>query len=482
MNEPGEREGGHFRGLWQNWRIKLGAVLAVAFFLYLPSARYGLVSDDIRQILTNPLLTSWTYLPGYFSQRLWSQDDLIFHRVQTFSTYYRPLFLVWLRISRVVFGPTQPDWHIASIFAELVAIGCVFLLLLRLTESANGAMLGAALFAFHPIQTESVAWLSASSEVLLAIFLILTVYFFAACKSQVSFASLLFAAMAMFTKEVGIMAPLLIFAFAWTRAGLKEAAARTLPYLAVASVYLAFRVHALSGMGQASDAVMTPGTMVLTWPLVLLRYALHVVWPARLSLCYYVPLGTSIWPLLLLILAIAAIVWLLRFANRDVRFGAAWVAITLFPALELQYTTYHEYVHDRYFYSPMTGLALIAASLLAKVKFNVRTMAVAGVVLAALAAQTCRTLPIWKNDLSLFSRAFETSPNSPRVINDLAFSYLENDRPRDAFPLLKRLVDAEPTSAMANYNMACCYQELGNQRMAAYYFSISDRLFGTVIR
>jgi tetratricopeptide (TPR) repeat protein len=396
--------------------------------------------------------------------------------------YYRPLFLVWLRISQVVFGPPQPDWHIASIFLHLVAISCVFLLLLRLTESANGATLGAALFAVHPIQTESVAWLSASSDVLLAIFLVLTVYFFAAGKSQVSFASLLFAALAMLTKEVGIVAPLLVFAFAWTRSCLKEAAVRTLPYLAVASAYLAIRECALGGMVYATGADMTPRLVALTWPLVLLRYALHVVWPARLSFCYDVPIGTSIWPLLLLILAVAAIVWLLRFANRDVKFGAAWVAITLLPALELQYATYHEFVHDRYFYTPMAGLALIAASLLAKAKFDARTMTVAGVVLAALAAQTFRTLPIWRSDITLFSRAIETTPNSPMVLNDLAYSYIEYHRPLDALPLLKRLLDEHPDSPQANFNMARCYQELGNQQAAAYYYSISDRLFGRVVR
>ena len=455
-----------------NWMPRLGLILVFAFCLFLPSFSYQLVSDDTVQIEGNLRLTSWTYLPGYFMQNVWAHDPQFPH------TYYRPLFLVWLRISHMVFGPPQPDWHIASIFVHLVAIGCVFLLLLRLTESANGATLGAALFAVHPIQTESVAWLSASSDVLLAIFFVLTVYFFAASKSQISFASLLFAAMAMFTKEVGIMAPLLVFAFAWTRTGLKEAAVRTLPYLAVAAAYLSFRVYALGGMGETLDFSMTSGTMALTWPLVLLRYALHVVWPARLSLCYYVPTGTSVWPVLLLILAVAAIVWLLRFANRDVKFGAAWAAITLAPALALRYLSFNEYVHDRYFYTPMAGVALIAASLLAKVKFPSRTMAVAALVLAALAAQTFRTLPIWKNSLSLFTRALETAPNNPRVLNDLAFSYLENDRPLDALPLLKRLLDEDPSFVMGNFNMARCYVQLGDEQTAAHYFLIYRELGG----
>ncbi len=458
-----------------SWVPRLGLVLLFAFCLFLPSAGYRFVSDDISQMEYNPRLTSWTYFPGYFTQNLWAQDPNFPH------VYYRPLFLVWLRISRVVFGQPQPDWHIASIFIHLVAIGCVFLLLLRLTESVNGATLGAALFAFHPIQTESVAWLSASSDVLLAIFLILTVYFFAAGKSQVSFASLLFAAMAMFTKEVGIMAPLLIFAFAWTRTGLKEAAARTLPYLAVASAYLAIREYALGGMGKPMQN-MPLWVVVLTWPHVLLRYALNIVWPARLSFSYDVPIGTSFWPLLLLILAVAAIVWLLRSADRNVKFGAAWVAIILLPALDFRYMAYDEFVHDRYFYTPMAGLALIAASLLAKVKFDARTMAVPALVLAAFAAQTYRTLPIWKNNVTLFGRAFETAPNKPRVRNDLAYSYLGDHRPQDALPLLKRLVSEYPDSPLANFNTARCYQMLGDEQTAAHYFSISDRLFGRVVR
>ena len=123
------------------------------------------------------------------------------------------------------------------------------------------------MFALHPIQTEAVGWLSASGDLLLAIFLVLAVYFCASTKSRLSFASLLFAVMAMFTKEVGVVAPLLIFAFAWTRSNLREATVRTVPYLGVAIAYLAFRGNALGALGQAQDTSMTLAMTVLTGPM-----------------------------------------------------------------------------------------------------------------------------------------------------------------------------------------------------------------------
>ena len=159
-----------------------------------------------------------------------------------------------------------------------------------------------------------------------------------------------------------------------------------------------------------------------------------------------------------------------------------WVYLTLLPALALRYMTLNEYVHDRYFYVPMIGVALISGSMMARAKFDARIVAIEVVVLAALAVQTYRTLPIWKNDVALFSRALETAPNSPRVLNDLAYSYLGDHRPLDALPLLKHLTESYPNSPLANFNMARCYQELGDEQMADYYYSISDRLFGRIVR
>lgn len=259
--------------------LSLGATLVLAFLVFLPAIRYSLVYDDYRQIVDNPRLTSWSYVPGYFTTHLWAHNPL------DPAYYYRPVFLTWLRLVYVVLGPPGAIWHLASILAHLAVTVSVFMLIRRLTGDWKGATLSAALFAVHPIHTEAVAWVSSVSEPLLTVFLVLSVYYYVQRKSPISFISLLFAALAMFTKETGIVAIALIFAYEWTQTSFKRAISCAAPYLIPSLLFLSMRMNVLGKLSSGVPSDMSVGAMVLTWPRVLAVYAAHLVWPVHLSLC-----------------------------------------------------------------------------------------------------------------------------------------------------------------------------------------------------
>jgi hypothetical protein len=80
----------------------------------------------------------------------------------------------------------MPIWHLTSILAHLATTACVFLLIRRLIHDFQGAALAAALFAIHSIQTETVAWLSASGDLLLTSFLVLSVYCYVGRKGLIN--------------------------------------------------------------------------------------------------------------------------------------------------------------------------------------------------------------------------------------------------------------------------------------------------------
>ena len=453
-------------------RLLAGAILLLTFLVFLPAIHYELVYDDIEQLVNNPRLTAWSYVPGYFTNQLWANIP------GQVPFYYRPVFLLWFRLLYATMGGPGELWHLASIVAHLVATACVFVFLRRLTGEFKGAALAAALFAVHPIHTEVVAWVSASGDLLLTIFLVLSVYFYARRKGAISLPSILFALLAMFTKEVGIVAPVLLFAYEWIESRFKNALVSTLPYAVAALLYIAFRVNAVRSLMIAEDPAMSVGAMVLTWPRVLATYAYHLVWPVHLSPCYDVPVVTAMWPLLLLLVLIASLLWLLRGSCANVRFGAAWFAITLAPALAIRYITWHDYVHDRYLYLPSVGIALIAAVWLGRIRFSVpRALACCAVVLV-LGLGTRLDLPIWHDNIALFRRALETAPGNPAVKTSLAEAYLTAHREAEAFPLLQQIIQQYPRKAVANYNMGLYYQQIGNPQAAEYYFSISDQLSG----
>ena len=177
--------------------LSLGAILVLAFLVFLPTLHYALVYDDLGQIVENPRITAWSYVPGYFMTHLWAHNPL------DPAYYYRPVFLLWLRLVDATLRSPGPIWHLASILTHLGATVSVLLLIRRLIGDWKGAVLSAGLFAIHPIHSETIAWVSSVSEPLFTIFAVLCVYYYIERKGVISIVSLLFAALAMFTKRDG---------------------------------------------------------------------------------------------------------------------------------------------------------------------------------------------------------------------------------------------------------------------------------------
>ena len=458
--------------IWNMRRIfSLGVVLALTFLLFLPTVRYALVYDDIEQIATNPRITSWSYVPQYFTTHLWA------HSTIEPAYYYRPLFLIWLRLVDAILGPPAPIWHLASIVAHLAATISVFLLVHRLTGCWRASLFATALFSIHPIHTEAVAWVSSVSEPLLTALLVLCVYCYAGRKPPISVASLLFAALAMFTKETGMVAPLLILAYEWTRSTFKNAATAAAPYLLPALLFLALRFNALGRLNAATQPNMTVSAMVLTWPRVLVAYLAHLLWPVHLSVCYDVPVETAIWPFLVMLTILGGLISVAPKWSANVRLGVAWFVITLLPALAIRYLLTDDYVHDRYLYLPSVGLALIAAVWFSRLRFTPPRIVAAGVLAMALCWGTILDLRIWKDEISLFSRAVEVAPGNVYAMNNLASAYLNAHREAEALPLLQKVIALRPLDHQGYYNMFRYYQQTGNYAEAERYYNICRQMY-----
>ncbi len=419
----------------------LPIVLVLTFLVFLPSLHYDFVYDDYQLIVTNPRLTSWSYFPGYFSTHFWSQSTM------WAAKYYRPLFLTWLRFNFAAFGLTASLWHLASILLHLGSVFAVFLLVRYLVKDARGAALAAAVFALHPVQAETVVWASSASDMLVAAFLALSVWFYARRSGTFSAWSIVFALLALYTKENGIAIAALIFAYQWTRTRFKDALIAVFPYALATLFYEACRMNALGTLTTRAKPTMSFGEMILTWPRVLADYAGHIVWPVRLSPCYDVTVEQAIWPLLLLIVFVAAAAWGARQASPAVRFGIAWFVITLLPALALRYLVLDEFVHDRYLYVPMAGLAIVLGDLFSRIKFRVPTAAAAALFVMLMAAGTFLNLPIWHDDLALFTRAHQAAPNNTLAITYLIDADLRANRQEDANRLIQDLMRLRPGMA-----------------------------------
>jgi tetratricopeptide (TPR) repeat protein len=390
------------------------------------------------------------------------------------ASYYRPFFLVWLRLLYVTLGQPRAIWHISSVLLHLAVIVSVFLLALRLSKNWNGTLLATALFAIHPVNVETVAWVSAVSELLLTLFLVLCLYYYAARKNPISIISLLFATLAIFTKETGIVAIALILAYEWGQSTLKRAVAAAVPYLVPILLYISLRTSALSKTHVGLLADMSGRDMVMTWPRVLWLYAAHLLWPVHLGLFYDVPVETRLWPILLLLVTVPGVIVAILRCGASTRLGAAWFVITLAPTLALPYLHADNYVHDHYLYLPFVGLVLMTSGWLSRIRWSGTEILVACAVCVACCLVTMSDLPAWKDQTALFIRAIESAPQNPHAKNNLAVTYMNSHREADALPLLEQAIALSRPGFYgdAYYNLASCYQRLGRHEEALQYTAI----------
>ena len=117
------------------------AILAATFLAYAGTLGFGFVFDDTAGIVRNDSLRSWHYVPGYFSSHVWS-----FLYPHLLSNYYRPLFLLWLRLNDALFGLHPWGWHLTSVLAHLGVTCLVYCLALQVDAGHLGRRVRRAAF------------------------------------------------------------------------------------------------------------------------------------------------------------------------------------------------------------------------------------------------------------------------------------------------------------------------------------------------
>ncbi len=144
--------------------IGLAIVLVAVFLAYYNTLSFDFVHDDRPQILGNTWLRSWKYLPRYFTSDVWAFQHPVFR-----GTFYRPIFLLWLRLQYLAFGLKPWGWHFCTVICHVGVTLLVYFTAVRLLEDRLAALFTALIFGLHPTHAEGVAWVSGVTEPLFAL-------------------------------------------------------------------------------------------------------------------------------------------------------------------------------------------------------------------------------------------------------------------------------------------------------------------------
>jgi tetratricopeptide (TPR) repeat protein len=479
-------------------RWLLGLALGLTFAVYSGTLRYQFVLDDRGQILENPAVHSWHYVPQYFTQHVWAG---VFPEV--LGNYYRPLFLLWLRINDMLFGSRAWGWHLTSVFAHVGVTVLVYLLASQVLKDRAGAALAALVFGLHPIHIEAVAWVSGVTEPLLALLLIPAFLFHLKGREQTPSKrkwwalSLLFYALALLAKETALVLPLIIFVYEWVYGGSTDepyswsGRARRIgrafrfaaPYFALIPPYLAARVFALKGFSH----IATPlpfSTLLYTWPSLVWFWARHLTWPVGLSTLYDFPSVKSpdFWNFTLPAVGISVIGLILFLAakqSRVVAFASAWLVLPLAPLLDLRVFVADDFAHDRYLYLPSVGFSVIAALVLRNLALgrirllgqSVTQIVTVLMVATLLAYGTLHQSFYFANEVAFYQYNYKSSPNSKLAMTNLASLLGEQGMYDDARALFQQVLERDPGFWPAAYNLGYTCYKMGRLREAEYFLS-----------
>jgi len=467
-----------------------------AALAYVATLGFGFVYDDVPQILKNPAIHAWNFLPRYFTAHVWAA---IYPNSP--GNYYRPLFLLWLRLNYAAFGTDAAGWHFTSVACHVAATWLVFRLALKTSRDRMIAFVAALVFGVHPAHVENVAWISGVTDPLVACFVLGSLLTYASFREtrRVLYAawSLVLFALALLEKETAAVVPVLIFSFALTfpeggkkpESGGNDSAnnsgplARVIssiracaPYLLVFAIYAIVRVRAL-GKWSRPTAAVSWREVVLTWPALLWFYVKHLIWPLRESEFYsldyvsHVSAAGVLFPLALVVAAAVALFWLLRrVGHEDVaRFALVLLIVPLLPVLDLRSLTAGDIVHDRYLYLPSIGFAILIGLVIREIerrfrdgRWRIVPVAATIAIVLGFGALTVADEMQWADDIALYTRGLESAPANLTVRDNLANALLAANQPERAIPLYLDVLQRNPSFWRSNYNLGFAYYKTGN--------------------
>lgn len=448
-------------------RLMGAAVVALAAAVYANALANGLVWDDpivlTRQLLAFHSLRDLIVLPRDIPQ--FSPD------------YYRPLTILTYLIDRAIGGASPLMFHLSVVVYHLIATYLVFrfgtLLFQSQPWATAGAALAAALFAVHPIHSESVAWGAGRSDVLACGLSLAGLVAYRSERAQglrraIVTAALLFAAT--LAKETAIMLLLLVPLSdvllrrsatvpvaaagrperrrrAATAAAPTPAAVQYAPFAVAFLLYMAAREASLGSVLGPASAVgpdLLP-KLIGAVGLYLSKLVLPISQSAFISDLPVHPLALLVTSTVVLALAGACgVAW--RTGKRVVTFLLLWIGVTLAPSLAIVIKIPAAPVAERYLYLPSVGYCLLLAygimhlsqRLASRPARNVLGAAVA-LLLCTGAVATVRRNAVWRSNLTLWE--------------DTA---------------AKNRTDALPMRSLAT-----AHQQIGDSAKAAEYFQLA---------
>ena len=453
----------------RNWlRIAICAGLfAATCLLYLRTHSYPFVNfDDGEYVFENPHITSgvsWT-------TARWAATS-------AYAGNWHPLTWISHAADYQIFGLNAGGHHISNVLLHGVNVCLLFLCLVSMTRRYWESSAVALLFALHPLQVESVAWVAERKNLLcttffLAVLIAYTRYTRRPGWQRYLIVTILFVA-ALASKPMAVTIPLVLLLLDyWPLERLKSENSSRSPEHKISFLLLEkapwFALSLASGIvtvlaQRVSGAIANPTGWPLIWRVenAIHSYAMYLVSclaPVRLA-PFYPGAQLHWWQVFsaaCVLVVVGATIWRFKNGRPYLLFGSLWFVITLVPVIGLIQVGAQARA-DRYMYIPLVGILAAVVWSLADVDrsgahaWQWKTAA-AGVAAIVFVTLTSIQIGYWHSSLDLWQHTLAVTENNAVAEENYAVGLLDLSREDEAYPHFERVIMLRPDDAVALLN------------------------------
>jgi tetratricopeptide (TPR) repeat protein len=456
--------------------VQILLIIFIIFGIYYPAIFAEPLSTDDRLLITNLLNIEKIDLKSLFIP-------------ESPVTYYRPLLYLTYIFDGKVFGGLESFMHLENIVIHAISSIIVFLLtkniitFFRIRTNRYFPLFVSLVFALHPINTESVNWISGRTDLLAGMFVFMSMFILLRKNNlQGIFIASLFYLFGLFCKEVAIGTLAIVFLFILLRDqkgslfikgnrifmiiifisitvlyfGLRtgfnlqsDEGISTVAKAEGMSIYIAFR-----GLMKAMGFYMKKLFIPLPLNLVIISIPTYI----------YFPLGIIVTVTMLILLSLLVFNKKLDISGRFIAFWFLFAIIFYLPAVPLAIArmTWTP-LAERYLYISSLSSAMIVTYLISRVREKVFILIMA-IILIASATVTAKRTIVWQRNLTLWEDTVRKSPDSAAARNDYAIALWRAGRLKEAkeqFLIASKLV-GEKDIATPMTNLALVDLEEGN--------------------
>jgi cytochrome c-type biogenesis protein CcmH/NrfG len=397
-------------------------------------------------------------------------------------SYWHPVTWLSHMLDCQLFG-LNPRWHhLSGLLFHIANSLLLFWVLKYMTGLIWPSAFVAAVFALHPLNVESVAWIAERKNLLSMLFWLLTMGAYGRYVKHPTTGQYLLTlaafSLGLMAKPMVVTLPFVLLLldfwplgrFRWK--ALPRLLWEKVPFFALSAVIsiatflVQHRGASVSPLGGLSLQVRICNALVSY-----VDYIVKMFWPVHLAVIYPFPepITAPLWK------AVGAAVFLVCITIRVLReaerrgyltVGWLWYLGTLIPVIGLVQVG-KQLRADRYTYIPLIGLFIIIswfmAEFIGKRKYGRAVLAVsAAAVLSALSLCTFRQLQYWRNNETLFAHATEVTENNYIALGALGMALHKQGKVDEAVDKYYQSLKIRPDQDIVHYNLAVAKEHKGD--------------------